>query len=386
MSNLVSLEYLNDYGIDELRKAINNGLQLLGVKNKFKPNMKVLIKACLPFASSKDDGLTTHPAFIRGIVDCFNDMGVKCIIADSPENKFTEDHLSLVYFNTGMLEMANMTACELNTSLKTIEIEVPEGKRTKGIRVLEVINQVDAIINVGKLKFDNDWGYLGASTNLFGLIPGEMKSVIRNRLNNLDEFNDYIIDLHETLKNKIVLNILDAVVAIEANSTQRMLNCVAMSENAYSLDAAMFSVLDVKYENTILKQAQNRELFDFKKPYKLVGDKIEKFKLTDFSLVDFDNHTEIKQPKGYFKSHQQRPCIDNKVCKGCKICSRICPTNAIMMKYDKNGELYAEIDYKKCIFCNKCITACPYSVVKQKTPLAYKSMMKEIEKHNVEEN
>ena len=55
-----------------------------------------------------------------------------------------------------------------------------------------------------------------------------------------------------------------------------------------------------------------------------------------------------------------------------------------MMKYDKNGELFAEVDYKKCIFCNKCITACPYNVVEQKTPLAYKTMMKEIEKYNKE--
>ena len=152
MSNLVSLEYLNDYSIDELRKAIEESFQALGMKNKFKPNMKVLIKACLPFAVSKDDAQTTHPAFIRAIVDCLNDMGVKSIVADSPENKFTEEHLSLVYFNTGMLEMANMTTCDLNTSLKTTEIEIPNGKRTKGVLMLDVINQVDAIINVGNAR------------------------------------------------------------------------------------------------------------------------------------------------------------------------------------------------------------------------------------------
>ena len=107
--------------------------------------------------------------------------------------------------------------------------------------------------------------------------------------------------------------------------------------------------------------------------------------MPDFSIIEFDNLTEIKQPKGYFKTHQQRVVIDKKICKGCKICSRICPTNAILMKYDNRGELYAEIDYKKCIFCNKCVVACPYSVVQHKTPIAYKNMMKEIEKHNNEE-
>jgi Fe-S-cluster-containing dehydrogenase component len=53
-----------------------------------------------------------------------------------------------------------------------------------------------------------------------------------------------------------------------------------------------------------------------------------------------------------------------------------------MMKYDKNGELYAEIDYNKCIFCNKCITACPYSVAKLKIPSAYLELEREINKFN----
>lgn len=384
MSKLVSIEYLNDYSIDELRSAIEKAIQVLGLKNTFKPNMKVLIKICMPKPVSKDNAETTHPAVVRGIVDELTKMGVKCIIADSPEGRFDEEYLSSVYLNTGMLEMANLTTCELNNNLKTVDIEVPNGIKTKGIKVLDVINQVDAIVNVGKLKFDDAWGYFGATANIFGLIPGEMKSLIKNRLNTIRDFNDYIIDIYETLKDKVVLNILDAVVTLEANKTQRMLNCLAMSENAYSLDAVMFDILKIKFENTILKQAQNRELFDFNKPYKNVGEKIDKFKISDFSVVDFDNHTEIQHQKGYFKSHQQRPTIDGNKCKGCKICNRICPANAIKMKYDKRNELYAEIDYKKCIFCNKCVTACPYSVVQQKTPLGYKRIMKEIEKHNKE--
>ena len=382
MSKLVSLEYLNDYDIETLKNAVENAFQCLNIKNRFKSNMKVLIKVCLSDAVSQDMAETTHPAVVRALVDYLSNMGVKCIVADSPEKKFTESYLNFVYLNTGMLEMANLTKCELNQDLKTSNVEVPNGVKTKCLTITDVANQVDAIINVGKLKFDDNLGYLGATSNIFGLVPGEMKTLVLNRLTALGDFNDYIIDMYETLKDKVVLNVLDAVVSLEANKTQRMLNCLAMSENAYSLDATMFDILDIKYENTVLKQAQKRDLFDFNKPYKIVGEKIEKFKVEDFSVLEFDNHKLIKQPSGYFKTHQQRPTIDKNKCKGCKICSKICPTNAIMMKYDNNDELYAEIDYRKCIFCNKCITACPYSVVQQKTPLAYKSMMKEIEKHN----
>lgn len=386
MNNLVSLEYLNDYNIANLKIAIENGFQRLNLNSKIKPNMTCLIKVCLPDDVSQDSAETTHPAVVRTVVDYLSKFGIKCIVADSPEKKFSNSYLSSVYVNTGMLEMANLTTCELNKDLSTSKIEVPNGVKTKGITVLDVYNQVDAVINIGKLKFDDELGYLGASSNIFGLIPGEMKALIKNRMNNLGDFNNYIIDMFETLKGKIVINILDAIVALEANKTQRMLNLLAISDSPYAIDAVVFDILDIKFENTILKQAQNRNLFDFNKPYKGTGEKIEKFKVKDFLLVDFDNHTEIKHQKGYFNTHQQRVKIDQNKCKGCKICSKICPTNAIMMKYDNKGELYAEIDYKKCIFCNKCLTACPYSVVEQKTPLAYKAMIKEIEKYNKQQD
>ncbi|MBO5954400.1 MAG: DUF362 domain-containing protein [Clostridia bacterium] len=382
MSKYVSLDYLNDYSIQDLINAVENGLQRLNLKNQFKPNMKVLIKVCLPYSVGQDTAETTNPAVVRALVDVLSKLGVKCVVADSPEKKYGEASLSDAYLNSGMLEMANLTTCELNNDLKTTNIEILNGVKTKGITILDVATKVDAIINVGKLKMDENLGYLGASSNVFGLIPGEMKTLVLNRQITLEDFNHYIIDMHQALKDKIVLNVLDGIVSLEANKTQRMLNLLAMSECPYSLDAAVFDILNIKYDNTILKQAQNRELFDFNKPYKAVGEKIEKFKVEDFGLVEFDCFKEIKQPAGYFKSHQQRVMIDKNKCKGCKICSKICPTNAIMMKYDKNGELYAEVDYKKCIFCNKCITACPYNVVEQKTPLAYKSMMKEMEKYN----
>ena len=344
--------------------------------------MKVLLKVCLPDAVSQDTAETTHPAVVRALVDYLTKAGAKCVVADSPMKKHNESNLSSVYLNSGMLEMANVTTCELNNDLTTTNIQIPSGLKTKVITVLDVVNKVDVIINVGKLKMEENLGYLGSTSNVFGLIPGEMKSLVLNRLTTLGDFNDYIIDMYETLKNKVVLNVLDAVVALEANKTQRMLNCLAMSEDSYSIDAAMFDILDIKYENTILKQAQNRNLFDFDKPYKIVGENIKNFKVEDFNVVEFDTFKELIQPKGYFKAHQQRVFIDKNKCKGCQICSKVCPTKAIMMKYDKNGELYAEIDYKKCIFCKKCLTACPYKVVGQKTPLAFKRMMKEIEKHN----
>lgn len=382
MNNLVSLNYLDDYNIEELRAVVDNVLSSLDVRNNFQSKMKVLIKVCLPDEVSKDSGESTHPAVVRAVVDILSNSGVECIVAECPNKKFSHKHLDDVYMSTGMLEMANLTKCVLNRDLSTSRTKHDEGVMTKTLTLLDVVNKVDAIINIGKLKIDETLGYMGACSNLFGLVPANLQTLMLSQCENLGDFNNYVIDIYETIKSKVKLNILDAVVALEAGKTQRMLNCLAVSENMFSLDAAMLDILNVKYEHTILKQARERELFDFDKSYKIVDEKIEKFKVADFVLTDFDCRKIIKSSKAYFRTHQQRQYINKNKCKGCKICSKICPTNAIVMKYDNNSELYAQIDYSKCIYCKKCVTACPYSVVEEITPKGFKAIEKRLQKYN----
>ncbi len=381
MSRIVNLQYLNDYEYDKLKTAIENGITALGMKVRPK---SVLIKANLCLDRQKDAAETTNPAIVRAVVEYFTSRGVKCVLADCPMGKHSETALKSVYLSTGMLDMANVVNCELNSNLETADIEIPDGVKTKNAKVLKVIDEAEAIINIGKLKFDENLGYLGSASNMFGAIPGEMKNLMLNRQITLADWGELLVDINEHYKNKTIINILDAIVCLEAGKTQRMLNCLAIGDSCYSIDAAMFDILDIKFANTYLKQARNRDLFDFKKPYRIMGEKLERFKVDDFSIFDYDCNKKIIQPKGYYNSHQERPTISKKTCKGCQICSKICPTGAIMMRYDENSELYAEIDYSRCIMCKKCVLACPYSVVKTLTPLGFKAIKKDVEKYNKE--
>ena len=381
MSNLVYLQYLEDYNVKNLKEAVSQGVSKLGLEKFFKPNMKVLIKPCLPEPANKDMAITTNPAVVIAVADCLTKMGVECIVADCPNKKFTLSYLDSVYVETGMLSMANSTKCELCKDLNSNDIEIPNGKMIKFVPMLSVIDEVDAIINIGKMKMDDKLGYLGSTSNLFGVVPGEVRTNILSRLRNLGDYNDLILDIYESLKEKLVFNVIDAVVTLEAKNTQRMLNCLAISQNTFAIDSVMLDILNIKKESTILQQAKNRDMFDFASPLKILGDEVEKFKVQDFSLVEFDSHTLIPFSQRYYNCHQQRPEVNSKKCKGCSICSRVCPSNAIMMKYDKKNELYAEIDYRKCILCNKCVLACPYSVARLKTPKAYKKMVNKINRY-----
>ncbi len=389
MENLVSLKYLDSYEYEKVRKSVQELFADLHIEQIIKPKMKVLIKVCLPYSSAPDQAITTHPAIVRGVVDVLSEFGAKCILADSPYDKYTTSHMEKVYINTGMLEVANFTKCKLNYNLKTTTIDLPNGVETKSLTLLDIVNDVDIIINLAKVKIDKRLGYLGATSNLYGLVPAEMKTLILNRLDTLKDYYNYLIDIVSALSDKLVLNIADAVVALEAGESQRMLSCLSISKNVFSLDAVMLDILGLNLNESIVKVASDRGLVDVDNPYSIEeGESVEQYRVENFAVYDYKltqpiNKNRFKQ-RQYFNSCQQRPVIDANKCKGCTICSEICPTNAIMMKYDKSGELYAEIDYKKCIFCNRCHTGCPYSIVELKTPMGYKKLTKSISKYNKE--
>ena len=55
-------------------------------------------------------------------------------------------------------------------------------------------------------------------------------------------------------------------------------------------------------------------------------------------------------------------------CKGCGVCTKVCPTGAIKYKKDDSGQVYFyQFDLKKCIFCGNCMYYCPYGAIKMTT-------------------
>ncbi len=77
---------------------------------------------------------------------------------------------------------------------------------------------------------------------------------------------------------------------------------------------------------------------------------------------EYEAHIKDKKcPAGECKAMTQ-VTIDPEKCKGCSLCSKNCPVNAI------HGELKSpfEIDQSKCIKCGVCIAKCPFKAIERK--------------------
>ncbi|MBR1988307.1 MAG: DUF362 domain-containing protein [Clostridia bacterium] len=385
MNNLVSLKYLDDYRLSAVNNVVKSCFADLNISRILKPRAKVLLKVNIPGPYAPDQAKTTHPDIVRGIVDALTEINVSVTVIDSPYGKFSQAELDNVYLETGMLGMANKTKCALNHNLHTYTQEIPNGNKLKFVELLEEVKNADYIINVGKINVDDRFGYLGAVNNIFGFVPGDRKLQIINRLPDIDSYNEALLDIYSILKDKIVLNIVDGVVGLQANHVQKMLSFIAMSEDIFSIDAACQDIIGFDFKKSILSIAEEKGYFNSNKPYKTIGENIDRFKTSSF-VTNMDNislHKDSTSQQKLMKKYQTRVSIPENRCKGCSVCSKICPVGAINMKYDKNGDLFASVDMKKCIFCNKCVISCPYSVIQLKQPAKDIKITKQIHKQKI---
>ena len=378
----VALKVCKEYDCDSVASALKEALDLLGGLSSFiKPSHTVLIKPDLYSLTEPNIAKTTNPSVVSALAELIAKIGAKCIIADSPKGSLKSSALDDAYVKTKMLEASNNGHAILNTNTSICIVNNPNGECSRDIYIMDAINDVDVIINVGKFRCDKNLGLIGCTQNMFGLIPGRFKDLIKSRCFSLNRYYNYIIDVCDALENKVVLNIMDGIVGSEANNDPRILNTLLVGENPYAVDASALKIINQNPENSmLLNESARRGKFNF--DFELIGDSLEPLIISDFHYSTQPINIKPRSSL-YFKykytTLQKRPTIPCKLCKGCKTCVSTCPMQAITMKNGPLGE-YANVDYNKCVTCFKCVDACPYKVIKTKSPFKYMAIDKLLKK------
>ena len=375
----VALTKCKDYERENVEKAINTSFEFLGGLSKFvKKGQKVLLKPNLLHKALPESAATTHPMVVEVIArECIK-LGAIVTIADSPGGPFTKGYVGGVYKGTGMIEAAKNAGCNLNEDFTSVDVKFDEALVARKMHIINVANEADIIINIAKMKTHCFTGYTGCVKNLFGLIPGLEKIQMHGNNVNLEKFCDFVIDIERFVKDKCVLHVMDAVMAMEGEGpsagTPKFVGKILASESAYAVDVAANIIMTIKpFTMPMLKRASDRGIIEGNVDcVQILGEDLNKSVVKGFRTVK----PNFKKPlakiipkflqKPFFKMLTSRPKIKKK-CKGCQKCFEHCPPRAIIMVKDK-----AVIDYDKCIRCFCCQELCPYLMVKVKKPLLYR--------------
>ncbi len=379
MKKKVSVLKCSNYNYKNIKKILLKSIEDLGGLDKYvNKSERVLLKVNLLAKRKPEEAVTTHPAFVRALAEIFIENGNQVLIGDSPGGPFTEKILTSLYSGTGIKDVAEKTGAKLNFNVASKQKENPHGLLLKNLTVTSMIDDVDKIISVSKLKTHRMMTFTGAVKNMFGIVPGLIKGEYHLNMKDYNTFGSALVDV--CMCANPVLSFMDGIEAMEgegpAAGTVRKMNTIIASESPYHLDKVACTLigLDLKKVPTILSCIERGICCDGLKDVELKGIPIEKLMIKDFVIPETSmlSLKILSSPifSKFFNTYlQPKPVFNKELCVGCKVCAKNCPAKVIKMKNKKPVVLL-----KDCIRCCCCQELCPKKAVSIHRPTLLKKI------------
>lgn len=359
------------YSEEEVFPALEQALAPLGGLDWVAPGMKIAVKVNLVSSAKPEQAVTTHPGLVCALVKLLALRGADVVVGDSPGGLYNAAHLNRVYAAAGMKAVEHWGG-RLNQDFTEREASFPQGKVCRQFQYTAWLDGADAIIDFCKLKTHGMMAMTCGAKNMFGAIPGTVKTECHFRYQDPRDFARMIVDLAEYFKPR--LTIVDAVECMEGNGptggTPRHMGAVLAGENPHKVDLVCAGLIGLKREEVpTLEAALERGLIPPSAGELTVAGEPGAFAVSDFQLIGTSNShlfrgdgtSLLRRLKGAAMERllAQRPQLDPSKCVGCGLCRNVCPAQAIIMAGNR-----PRIDRKACIRCFCCQEFCPESAMK----------------------
>ncbi len=331
--------------------------------SRIKRCKRVLLKPNLLGAFAPERAVTTHPAVLEALIRYFLDRGKEVWIGDSPGGSVNADS---VWKTCGLLDLAERYPVKL-VNLSTAGFRELEHAGIS-LKVSEVFWQCGIVINVAKYKTHGMMAFTGALKNLYGLIPGLVKTEYHGRYPNNRDFAAMLLALYALTGPKVNYSFIDGITGMDGvgPSAGRVRNFGLLlgSTSIPALDyiaARMlgFSLRDVPYLLPALH-------LDGILPSRVsVPTSFRHFQIPDADIkaVKFSADLLKLVPRfarhGFNKVYSIQLRVSTR-CRKCGICVQSCPVQAISAA---TATRFPSINQNKCIKCMCCHEMCPHRAI-----------------------
>lgn len=374
VKHTVVLIPIDTYQQEAVDAAVRQGVELLGGMEQFiAKEEKVLLKPNLLSRSLPQKAITTHPAVFSAVCKLLREEGYQHVsYGDSPGSPTTTPEKATD--TSGLAAEAARYNVPLGDFGAGSVVHFPEGKTAHSFYLCNAVQDMDAMINICKMKTHALERITGAVKNLYGCITGVNKATGHAHFPNSEVFADMLADLNLCVHPR--LHIMDGIVAMEGNGpssgTPIAMNVLLFSADPVALDSVYAGLihLDPAQVPTCVSAARaGVGTMDYNEIDILTPDGSislaqaqEKHGNADFDVFRGAMKKSLMMkviPLLPFLQH--RPKVDLKKCVGCGVCQESCPVPEKAV-HAGNGKK-AKYDYKKCIRCYCCQEMCPAKAI-----------------------
>jgi uncharacterized protein (DUF362 family)/NAD-dependent dihydropyrimidine dehydrogenase PreA subunit len=374
ISPSVQIRKIDGYDLPVIEEAVGSFLAHLKGQ-KLTRNKRVLIKTNALGAYAPVKAVTTHPVVLEALIRYFLERGKEVWLGDSPGGTV---NFNTVWKTCGYAELAERYPIKV-VNLSTLGFRELSYRGIK-VKVSEALWKCGIVINAAKYKTHSLMAYTGALKNLYGLVPGMVKSEYHRENADTKSFAELLTALYALTRNRITYSFIDGIVGMDGAGPSAgnpkpfglLFGSASIPALDYTASRIMgFSLGDVPYLSAAL-HLEGILPSRIRIPTSFTHYRISN---AEISMVKLRKET-LKYVPGVFrwtfkKLYYYHPQVSER-CKKCGICVKSCPVQAIAWPEGKRPEVMKD----DCIKCMCCHELCPHQAIDIHKSLLAKAVLR----------